>query len=563
MAPRDLRYRFQWNSPIVISPHGPDILYHASQFIHRTTNEGQTWEVISPDLTRNDPEKQDFAGGPITHDMTGVEVYDTVFALAESPHERGVIWAGSNDGLVHLTRDNGKTWKNVTPPELPEWSTVNRIEISPHEPGKVYLAVYRYRMDDFRPYIYRTRDYGQSWELLTDGENGIPANHPARAVREDPDREGLLYAGTEYGLFVSFDDGAHWQSLQLNLPHTPVTDLVLHQKDLVVATQGRSFWILDDVTPLHQLSDQVASSQLHLFEPRNAFRTPGQPASPDDAFARDPIYGARMPMDRVGQNPPAGALIYYFLGDGLDVLTLEILDADGGLVRRFSSADNGEGGPTLSTNAGLNRFVWDLAYPGPELAAEPPMARYLSRGGPTAVPGTYQVRLTSGDWGQVQSFQVEKDPRLDTTLADFEAQFEILIRIRDRVNEMHAALRQVQATREQLLEMGERQDVDEELRNEIQRIQEELAAIESEFIQTGTISPFALPPKLTGKFAWVYTLVSSADARPTDASEERVRDLEQELGEHLNRLKGILDVDVRNLNALLSAKGAPAILPRR
>jgi len=250
-APKDLRYRFQWNAPIRLSPHDPKILYHTSQFIHRSTNEGQSWELISPDLTRNDIEKQGFAGEPITMDNTGVEVYNTIFAFEESASTPGLLWAGSDDGLVHLSRDQGETWSDITPSQMPEWGQVNAIELSSHDPGRAFIAVTKYKFDDFRPFVFRTNDYGESWQLLTSGANGIPDDHFVRVVREDPDRRGLLYAGTEFGLFVSFDDGANWQPLQQNLPVTPVTDIAVTQQDLVVATQGRSFWILDDLTTLH------------------------------------------------------------------------------------------------------------------------------------------------------------------------------------------------------------------------------------------------------------------------------------------------------------------------
>ncbi|MBM3791529.1 MAG: glycosyl hydrolase, partial [Acidobacteria bacterium] len=299
LAPRDIRYRFQWNAPIRISPHDPKVLYHASQFVHKSTDEGQTWQVISPDLTTDNDRYQDIPGGPIQHDHTGVELFTTIFAFEESPHQAGFLWAGSDDGLVHLTRNGGKDWNNITPGNMPKDATVNMIELSAHGPGRAFLAVYNYRLNDFRPYIYRTDDFGSSWELLTDGRNGIPEDHFVRVVREDPDRKGLLYAGTEFGMFVSFDDGRHWQPFQLNLPVTPITDLAVHRQDLVVATQGRSFWILDDLTPLHQISDAVAAAQAHLYAPRKAYRM-------QEGGFREPDAPER---------PPRGVLIYFFLAE--------------------------------------------------------------------------------------------------------------------------------------------------------------------------------------------------------------------------------------------------------
>ena len=324
-APRDLRYRFQWNAPIRFSPSDPDVIYHTSNFVHRSRDGGMSWETISPELTRNEPEKQDLPGGPIQHDHTGVEVFNTVFAFEESGMEPGVLWAGSDDGLIHVSRDSGANWRNVTPAEMEIDSTVNVISISPHRPGRVFAAVHRYRMDDPRPYLWRTDDYGESWELLTDGANGIPADHPVRAVAEDPGRPGLIYVGTEHGMFVSFDDGAHFQSLQLNLPVVPITDLTVHRQDLVVATQGRSFWILDDLTPLHQIDDEMTSSVAWLYAPRDAHRLHGM---------------GRFRGPRAPEYPDNGAVIYYWLREAPDTpIRLQILDGSGEVLRTFHSAD--------------------------------------------------------------------------------------------------------------------------------------------------------------------------------------------------------------------------------
>ncbi|NIP60680.1 MAG: glycosyl hydrolase, partial [Gemmatimonadetes bacterium] len=367
----DLEYRFQWNSPIVVSPHDPDVLYHASNVVHRSRNEGQSWAVISPDLTRADTTRMGYAGEPITHDITGVEVYGTVFALRVSPHDPNVIWAGSNDGLVHVTMDGDRNWRNVTPSDLPSTTTINRIEVSPHSPGKAYLAAFRYRMDDFRPYLFRTTDYGRSWTRIADGTNGIPADHPTRVIREDPGREGLLYAGTEFGLFVSFDDGDRWQSLQQNLPHTPVTDLKVQEEldDLVVATQGRSFWVLDDLEPLREVAaGRATASATHLYRPEDAYRTPGSRPDPDDELVRDPTGGARLPVFWAGANPPAGARIYYYLDRTPgEPVALEVLDAAGEAVRSFRSDEEASG---LSADAGMHRFAWDLKYPGADLVED-------------------------------------------------------------------------------------------------------------------------------------------------------------------------------------------------
>ncbi|MDP9348813.1 MAG: hypothetical protein M3P24_06690, partial [Gemmatimonadota bacterium] len=368
---RELIYRFQRVSPMEISPHDPRVVYFGSQYVHRTTDEGVTWERISPDLTWNPAERQQRPSGePITLDVTGEETYSTLYAIRESPLEPGVIWTGANDGPFHVTRDGGKTWRNVTPRGQPAGCRVQNIDPSPHRKGSAYYAVLCYLLGDFRPYLWRTDDYGRSWTRIT---AGIPADHPTRVVREDPDREGLLYAGTEFGMWVSLDNGARWQPLQLNLPHTPVTDLKVHRGDLVLSTQGRSFWILDDLTPLHQWRDGVAGA--HLFRPREAVRM-----RYETGFGG--VESGRSTPD-APRYLPAGAVIDYLLPDTSAAVTLEIVDAAGRVVRAFSSEGAGErtqspaepgmraptlervGTPRLPREAGLNRWMWDLAHPGP------------------------------------------------------------------------------------------------------------------------------------------------------------------------------------------------------
>ncbi len=548
-AARDLRYRFQWNAPVMVSNHDPTVLYHASQYVHRSTNEGQSWEVISPDLTRNDVTKQGFPGEPITHDMTGVEIYGSVFALKESPDDPAVLWIGSNDGLVHVTRDGGGTWQNVTPQQIPEFSTVSNIDVSVHTPGRAFVAVYRYRMDDFKPYIFRTDDYGESWKLLTNGRNGIPANHPTRVVREDPDRRGLLYAGTEFGLFVSFDDGEHWQSLQLNLPATPVTDLLLHEKDLVVATQGRSFWILDDVTPLRQMTDEVARAPAHLFQPRGAYRTLGGRPDPGAYLVRDAIGGARMKRQYAGENPPTGAMIFYTFAQEPEEVTLEVLDGQDRSVRTYSSED-GE----VAKHAGMHRFVWDLTYPGSDVVQG-------DQSGPRAVPGTYKVRLTADGWSQTQSFEVLKDPRLSTTLAEFRRQFDLLTQIRDKITGIHDAIRVIRSVTEQVQDLTARlasRDTDGRIKENAEAIDEQLSGLEGRLLGG---DPLSTPqPTLAGDFGWLSTMVSSADAQPTDQSFVLFGDISDQLTEELGELDRVLATDVAAFNVLVRELGVPAVI---
>jgi photosystem II stability/assembly factor-like uncharacterized protein len=433
----DLPYRRQWTSQIRFSPHDPGLLYHPSQYVHTTRDAGQTWQTISADLTRWDEHAELHTtppGGPLTYDQTGVEIYGTIFAFEESPHEAGVLWAGSDDGAIHISRDAGGSWTDITPPGLPLHSTVNEIVLSPHSASRAFAVIHRYRMDDFRPYIYRTDDYGASWDLLTDGSNGIPVDHPTRSLQEDPDRPGLLYAGTEFGLFISFDDGVHWQSFQLDLPISPVMDLLVKERDLVVATQGRALWILDDLTPLHQLTDAVVAAEAHLFRPRatHRMRLAGS--------GRGGVWP---------ENPPDGAMIFYtFAEPPQGEVRLTIRDGNGDIVREFTSEGPGArdvitqdmrapevmrvGEERVPAEAGMNRFVWDLKYP-PAFLAPGVNEGFRERiavvtgytGGPWAVPGTYSVTLSTGDWSRTQSFEVLKDPRVTSTLAELQETFDM------------------------------------------------------------------------------------------------------------------------------------------
>ena len=584
MPAKHLRYRFQRTAPVELSPHDPNVLYHASNYVHRTTNEGQSWEVISPDLTRNDAERLGTFGGPITREVSSEEVYCTIFAFAESPHQKGLLWVGTDDGLVQVSRDGGANWKNVTPDDMPEWATVNILELSPHDAGRVFLAVQRYRMDDHKPYIFRTDDFGESWKLLTDGTNGIPADHFVRVVREDPDRKGLLYAGTEFGMYVSFDDGAHWQSLQLNLPVTPVTDLVVHEKDLVLSTQGRSFWILDDVTPLHQITDDVARAPAYLFEPRAAYRVQSAQEEADDPYVggadyvtnpRDLYGGARIERHRQGTDAPEGAILYtYFAKEPEDEVALEILDQAGNTVRRFSNRDDPKD-PSLAARPeppwyksestfdrpGLNRLVWDLRYPATD--AGRPL-------GPKVVPGTYQVRLSSGSWTQTQRFQVVKDPRLETSDADYRAQLDLLLEIRGRINDIQKTVRTIRTVREQGERLVARLEAAGEAESSTERarsLTEELSAIEQLLVPTERDydrDDLDYPPKLSQQFGLLYGYVGRTDARPTDAAHQRLADLDPELSRLTDRLRNVLETDVAALNADLQRAGAgPIVIPRR
>ena len=543
----DFKYRHQMHAPIRLSPHDPDILYYTSQFVHRSRDEGQSWTIISPDLTRDDETKQGDSGGPITFDNWTSETYGTVFAFEPSPHAPGLLWAGTDDGLVHISRDEGASWEDITPRGMPEWGTVNMIDLSAHAPGRVFIAVHRYREDDFRPYIFRTDDYGESWALLTDGLNGIPSHHFVRAVREDPDRRGLLYAGTEYGMYVSFDDGGRWQPFQLNLPVTPITDIAVHEQDLSVSTQGRSFWILDDLTPLHHLTDEVAAAEAYLYPPRTAYR----------------VAGASAAGPRGGENPPDGVVVHYHLGEPLrDELTLQILDSAGEVIRTASS---GGEDAELGTDPGMHRWVWDLRYPGPELIEG--LVIWGGTDGPRAVPRTYRVRMSVGDRDQTRSFRVLRDPRVATTDAEFREQFELAIRIRDRATQTHRDIQRIHAARSRIEELGRRaaaRGVGEEISQAAEPLLTELTRIEESLRETrleAAEDAINFGTKLDNQLIFLMNSVLSADARPTDSAYERYQDLDRELTGVLSDLERLMENDLPSFIALAERRGVPTAVP--
>jgi hypothetical protein len=437
---KDLILRFQRVSPMATSPHDPEVLYYGSQYVHRTRDKGVTWEKISPDLTARPECCQGISGEPITRDITGEEFYSTLYAITESPLEKGVIWVGSNDGPYHVTRDNGKTWTKVTPKDLPEGGRVAFIDASPHRKGSAYYATYRYLLGDYKPYLYRTDDYGKTWTLLTDGKNGIPADTPTRVVREDPDREGLLYAGTEFGLYISFDNGGHWQPFNLNLPQVPINDIRLHKKDLIVATQGRALWILDNVSALHQITPQTTTTAVQLFKTRDGYRTRVAPAV-------------------------LGPMLDYYLPAGTTPVKIEILDAAGKPVNTYDSeaaapAGGGRGGrggggdpddpdaapsgrgrggppPRVTKNDGFNRFAWDVRH----------------QNGLTVPPGPYQARLSAGGTTVTQPFTVLIDPRVAAegiTVADLKEQYDHNLRVRELVTSVNDLVSRVRAEQQRL-----------------------------------------------------------------------------------------------------------------
>ena len=560
----DLMHRFQWTAPIMVSPNDPNAIYHGGEAVFETTDEGMTWTAISSDLTRNDKTKQQSSGGPLTQDNTSVEYYDTIFALAESPVEKGLIWAGSDDGLVHVTRDGGKTWTDVTSKEFGEWSKVSIIEPSPHSASSAYVAIDRHELDDLHPLLFKTTDYGKTWTKIT---NGIPENSFTHVVREDPKRKGLLYAGTEDGVFVSFDDGGHWQSLKLNLPRTPVHDITIKNDDLIVATHGRAFWVLDDIAPLRQMNSTVESEEVHLFQPSTTvrFRGPGF------------TLPATIP---VGANPPDGAVIYYSLKTApKEQITLEVLDQHGKLVRKFSSKKSTEGaspdeeefgitrtGDELPADAGLNRFVWNMSYEPPTRV--PGAVGWGGRpSGPLVVPGKYQIKLTVGGKTETAEVEITKDPRVSASQADLEKQEEFAMRIHDRVSAGHEAVNQIRSVRSQLDALRKRLSADPSAKpvlDEADALRKKIGAIEEKIIQPKSTSgedPLNFPIQTADQLVALQETVESADTAPTRASYTVFEELNKRLDTQLNAWHEVQSKDLTALNASMQKANIPAIAP--
>ncbi len=566
-----MKFRFQWNFPILFSPNDPNVLYTAGNVLFKTTNEGQSWMAISPDLTRNDKTKIGSSGGPITKDNTSVEYYCTIFTIAESAVQKGVIWAGSDDGLVHVTRNGHEAkpnWENVTKGAtgLPEWAQINSIEASPHDAATAYFAATLYKADDFHPYLYKTNDYGKTWKKIT---RGIPDNAFTRVIREDPNRRGLLYAGTETGIYVSFNDGESWQSLQLNLPVVPITDIAIHKrdKDMVIATQGRAFWIIDDQTILHQWKDSIAQADVHLFKPEESYRMLGG--------------GGRIPAGAaLGENPPSGVSIWYALKDKpKGDVQIEILDAAGKSVKKFSSkvpetpaGGGGEegggrfrGGPARApAEKGLNRFAWDLRYP--DATTFPGMILWSGNtSGPRAVPGNYQVKLTVDGKTLSESFEVRKDPRVPAPQEEFQKQFDLLTKIRDKFTETSEAILQIRDVRKQANDYAARvksEPSGKEIVDAAKALGAKLTAIEEELYQTKNQSsqdPLNYPIRLNNKLAALGGSVAGADAAPTDQAYQVYDDLVGRINAQLDKLKQVMASDVPAFNKLVRDQNIPAV----
>jgi len=573
----DIKYRFQWNFPIVFSPHESNTMYAGANVLFKSTNEGQSWEVISPDLTRNDKTKQGPSGGPLTKDNTSIEYYDTIFTVMESPAQAGTIWSGSDDGLVYVTRDGGRNWSNVSPSKeiMPDWIQINSLEASPFDPATAYVAATMYKYDDYKPYLYKTSDYGKTWKKIT---NGIPDGAFTRVVREDPNKRGLLYAGTETGMYVSFDDGANWQSMQLNLPVVPITDLAIHkrEKELVAATQGRAFWIFDDLPMLHQVMDAggfKAISDTKLFKPKEAYRMPGG-------------GGFQLPATAtIGKNPASGVVVYYSLkAKPTTDVVMEFFDAGGKSIRKFTGrlprpgaggggsamptpAGEGEGfgGPPapVSTDPGLNRFVWDMRYG--EAVRFPGMILWAGETrGPKIVPGTYQVKLTVDGSTMTENFEVRADPRLTTTAADYAKQLDLSLKIRDKLNETHNAIISIRDVKKQVDDLVKRVGSQSKpIADAGTALTKKLTEVEDALYQTKNQSsqdPLNFPIRLNNKLAALGGVVSQSEMPPNEQSYAVYDELVAEINAQLSKLAQIMKTDVPAFNQLVRDQNIPAIV---
>lgn len=532
--------RWQWTFPIVFSPFDPSTLYTSSQFLYKTTNDGQSWQKISPDLTKHDPKTLGDSGGPITHDMNGPEIFATIFTIAPSRKEPNTIWTGSDDGLVYITRDAGKSWANITPPDMPNLIRVSLIEASPSKAGAAYVAAKNYLQNDRAPYIYRTDDYGKTWKLIV---TGIPSEDYVHAVREDPQHAGLLYAGTEHGIYVSFDNGDHWQSLSLNLPDTQVSDLLVQGDDLLIATHGRSFYVLNHVGVLRQLSQEIAQSAFHLYAP-------------------DPGVRREYPLT-----------IDYYLKTKPSKVAIDILDASGKTIRTFvgpeenriAEGEQGGGfGPPrarVPLDAGLNRFTWDMRYPGATTFPGMILWSANAQQGPLAVPGKYQVRVTADGQSQTQPFTLVEDPRVASTQADLQQQFDLAIQVRDKTSQANEAVITVRKVRDQIADRAQKAS-DASITAAADALKQKLTDVEEAIYQTKNRSgqdPLNFAIKLNNKIGHISGVIEDADYKPTDQTYAAFKELSGELDAQLAKLNDVLKNELAAFNRQIAAKGLPPV----
>jgi len=608
LGAESMKYRFPWTFPILFSPHDTGVLYTCGNHVFRSTDEGDSWETISPDLTRNDPDKLVPSGGPLTLDTSGAEHYCTIASFVESQHEPGVFWAGSDDGLIHISRDGGAKWTDVTPADLPEWSFITAIEHSPHDAGTVYVSATRLKLDDYNPYLFKTTDYGQSWQRI---DSGFPTfqerTQITRIIREDPVTPGLLYVGTETGLYFSLDDGANWLRMGSNpsigsgrgLPIAPIYDLKVKHSDLVVATHGRAFWILDDLTPLRQAKALLSDPQRHLlFPPRtterltlgwsvNMFRGPGKNymMGLGSAITFTESKGEHGEQERLmidaGENPPQGVIIYYWLHEEVDApIELAILDKENHEIKRFKrkvsmtesshcrnvlqngNAEIEDDNAILPAQQGLNRFVWDMCYPeATKVPGDLTTQSAIGATAPRAATGDYIVQLTIGKQTQTECFRICADPRVNVSQADMDAQFQLWQQIRDKVDETHLGINKLRKIRKQINIWTEQAADNEQIGSAAKTLTDKLAAIEDELIQTKAATAgdrLRMPSKLNTKLIGLISIVAAADAKPTKQAYDVYTHLSSQIDDQLALLDGLIGDDLAAFNDLvLSAQVTP------
>ncbi|MGS2725606.1 VPS10 domain-containing protein [Psychroserpens sp. BH13MA-6] len=536
-----MKYRFQWNFPIQFSKHNPNRLYTFSQHVHVTENEGQSWEIISPDLTRNDPEKLKSSGGPITQDNTSVEYYCTIFAAQESPITEGLLWVGSDDGLIHVTKDGGKNWENVTPKGMPEWMMINSIEPSAFDAGTCYVAGTKYKTGDFNPYLYKTTDYGKTWKKIT---NGIPSEHFTRVLREDPKQKGLLYAGTETGMYISFDDGNNWKPFQLNLPIVPITDLAIKDNNLIVATQGRSLWVIDDLSVLHQLYG-AKESAFQLFKPKNTYRMRGR---------------SRKGSKTAGTNHPNGVMTYFRLDnydEKKDTVSLIYFDKQGDTIKSFSTKHKKK--DRLNVKEGMNLFVWDMTYDGAE-KLDGMILWWASLDGPQAIPGTYKVQLKVNENTFAQDFNILADPRAESSQQDMENQFQFITDVNETMDKAHKSIKKIRNITSQLTAFEAQykgnSDV-QDLLEKSKQLREDFKGIEEALYQTKNRSgqdPLNFPIRLTNKLGHLNALVGMGDFAPTAQDIAVKNELTSKIEMQLAAFDQLITTEISAFNAAFNSK---------
>jgi photosystem II stability/assembly factor-like uncharacterized protein len=547
------KYRFQWNFPIFFSPNNPKRLYAAGNHLFATEDEGKTWQMISPDLTTNDKKKQASSGGPITQDNTSVEYYCTIFTATESPMEKDLLWTGSDDGLVHVSKDGGKNWENVTPKDCPQWIMWNCIEVDPFKKGAAYIVGTRYKLDDFKSYIYKTEDYGKTWKPIV---NGINPLHFSRALRADRKRAGLLYAGTEYGMYISHDDGANWKSFQLNLPVVPITDLAIKNNDLIVGTQGRSIYILDDLTVVQQKNADILNKNLHVFAVNPAYRMPGGGRrGGGGGFGGGALVNA-------GMNPPNGVVFNFYMKNVTDStkISIDIMDKNKKPIKLFSTSSKEN---KVDVIKGMNQFEWDMNYPVAE-RVEGLILWNGFVGGPKAAPGSYFAKFKSGNDSTEVPFTILPDPNYKTSQAEYDEQFNHLITIRDKSSEIMKAIKSIREVRQQMNDFSARvgKDLPKEVKQQIDTVNKQMTAVEEALHQTKAKSGqdvLNFPIKLDDKLSSIFNASAAGQSGLSKQAKDAYAELVPLIDDQLNRLKKIMSEDVAKLNQLIHDKTLPVI----